>query len=142
MESGSAPAHVLVVANQTSAGPALLEAVRLRAQRSPARFTLVMPAATHGLDRVMDPEDADRDESQRRLDDALPLLSEAAGSKVEGQVGDASPLAAIEDAVNFGDYQEIIISTLPRKLSHWLKLDLPAKAAGLGLPVTHIEASH
>jgi hypothetical protein len=55
-------------------------------------------------------------------------------------VGDPEPLAAIQDAVNLHGYDEIIISTLPQRFSRWLRLDLPHKAAGLGLPVTTVTA--
>ena len=48
---------------------------------------------------------------------------------------------AIQDAVNLGEFDEIIISTLPLGISRWLKLDLVSKARGLGLPVTHVAAS-
>ena len=48
---------------------------------------------------------------------------------------------AIEDAIHLGDYDEIIISTLPPRLSRWLKLDLVSKSRDLGLPVTHVEDS-
>ena len=58
-----------------------------------------------------------------------------------GSVGDPEPLMAIEDAVNLGEYDEIIISTLPLGISRWLKLDLISKTRALGLPVTHVEAS-
>jgi hypothetical protein len=74
------------------------------------------------------------------LELALPLLAEAAGGKVEGIVGDHEPLAAIQDAVNLRGFDEIILSTLPARVSRWLKLDLPSKVTGLGLPVTHVEA--
>ena len=56
MES-SAPARVLVVAARTAATPALIEAVRERAARGPAKFTLLVPNPTHGLHSVVDPED-------------------------------------------------------------------------------------
>ena len=134
------PARVLIVANRTAAGEALVEAVRRRASQGPARFHLVVPAIPHGLHRVVDPEVAGREEGQARLDVALPLLSEAAGSEVTGHVGDADPLAAIHDAVALDGFDEIIVSTLPRRLSRWLRLDLPSKARGLGLPVVHVEA--
>ena len=49
---------------------------------------------------------------------------------------------AIHDAINLGHYDEIIISTLPLGISRWLKLDLVSKTRGLGLPVTHVEATN
>jgi hypothetical protein len=137
----SDPAHVLVVAHQTAATPGLLDAVRERAQRSPATFHLVVPQHARGMHKLVDPEDTGADEAQRVLDAALPKLSEAAGHEVTGSVGDAEPLSAIQDAVNLGDFDEIIISTLPLGISRWVKLDLVSKARGLGLPVTHIAAS-
>jgi hypothetical protein len=136
----SEPAHVLVVAHQTAATEKLALAVAERAQRGPAAFHLVVPQQPHGMHKVVDPQDEGEDEAQRVLNEALPKLSEAAGSEVTGSVGDAEPLMAIEDAVNLGNYDEIIVSTLPTKLSRWLKLDLVSKTKALGLPVTHVEA--
>ena len=66
------------------------------------------------------------------LDAALPKLCEAAGGEVTGSLGDAEPLMAIQDAVNLGRYDEIIISTLPLGVSRWLKLDLVSKARRSG----------
>jgi hypothetical protein len=137
----SDPAHVLVVAHQTAATPGLLDAIRGRAARGPATFHLVVPQQPHGIHKVVDPQDAGVDEAQRVLEAALPKLSEAAGHEVTGSVGDAEPLMAIHDAVNLGQYDEIIISTLPLGISRWLKLDLVSKARGIGLPVTHVEAA-
>jgi hypothetical protein len=137
----SEPANVLVVAHQTAATSGLLDAVRERSQRGPARYHLVVPRQPHGMHKVVDPQDAGVDEARRVLDLALPKLSQAAGQEVTGSIGDPEPLMAIQDAVNLGDYDEIIISTLPLGISRWLKLDLVSKARGLGLPVTHVEAS-
>ena len=55
-------------------------------------------------------------------------------------VGVPEPLAAIQDAINLHGFDEIIISMLPKRVSRWLRLDLPHKAAGLGLPVTTVTA--
>ena len=132
--------HVLVVANRTAATPALLDAVRSRAAEASARFTLLVPAVARGLHRAVDPEDQEVTEAEAALDLAIPLLEEAAGGAVDGMVGAPEPLAAIEDAVNAGDFDEIIISTLSTHVSRWLHLDLPRKAAGLGLPVTTVTA--
>ena len=136
----SDPARVLVVAHKTAATPPLLDAVKKRAQEGPARFTLLCPKAVHGLTRIADPEDAPDDEARDVMALALPLLEEAAGSKVEGLVGVASPIEAIQDAVNIHGFDEIIISTLPTRFSKWLHLDLPSKLNGLGLPVTTVTA--
>jgi hypothetical protein len=139
--SEATPARVLVVANRTAATPGLIAAVRERAQRSPAAFTLLIPNPAHGLHKVVDPEDQEQSEAEATLELALPLLEEAAGGHVEGMVGVSEPLAAIQDAINLHGFDELIISTLPTRVSRWLKLDLPSKAAGLGLPVTTITAT-
>jgi hypothetical protein len=132
---------VLVVAHQTAETDKLLAAVRERAQRGPAKFHLVVPRMPHGMHKVVDPQDAGEDDAQKVLAEAVPKLSEAAGSQVTGSLGDAEPLMAIQDAINLGQYDEIIISTLPPRVSRWLKLDLVSKTKALGLPVTHVEAS-
>ncbi|MGI8573720.1 MAG: hypothetical protein ACR2L9_14000 [Solirubrobacteraceae bacterium] len=136
----SDPASVLVVAHQTAATDGLLNAVRERAGRGAAKFHLVVPRQPHGMHKMVDPHEAGEDEAQGVLGEALPKLSAAAGHEVTGSVGDPEPLMAIEDAVNLGEYDEIIISTLPLGISRWLKLDLISKTRSLGLPVTHVEA--
>ena len=138
MESSEATTRVLVVAHKTAATQPLHDAVRERASRGPCTFTLLVPNAAHGLHKVVDPEDQGAGEAQGVIDEALPKLSEAAGTPVEGIVGDADPAAAVEDAVNLRGFDEIIISTLPTRLSRWLKLDLPSKISGTGLPVTTV----
>ncbi len=139
MES-SAPARVLVVAHRTAATPALLDAVRARAAAGPAIFTLLVPRAPRGLHRFVDPEDTDDAEAQEVLELALPLLEEAAGAPVEGKIGDPNPADAIQDAVNIDGYDEIIISTLPARVSKWLHINLPSKLTPLGLPITTVTA--
>jgi hypothetical protein len=138
MESSEAPKRVLVVAHKTAATQPLLDAVRKRAQRGPSRFTLLVPRATHGLHKVVDPEDQDAGETQGVIDHAVPLLSEASGTPVEALIGDADPGAAIQDAINLHGFDEVIISTLSPRVSRWLKLDLPSKVSGMGLPVTTV----
>jgi hypothetical protein len=134
------PAHVLVVAHQTAATDKLALAVAERAQRGPATFHLVVPRQPQGMHKLVDPQETGEDEAERVLKEALPKLSEAAGSEITGSIGDSEPLMAVEDAINLGDYDEIILSTLPKRLSRWLKLDLVSKTKALGLPVTHVEA--
>lgn len=141
MESSEKHPQVLVVAHKTAATQPLLDAVRERAQRGPATFTLLVPNAAHGLHKIVDPEDQGAGEAKAVIDHALPLLNEAAGSHVTGIVGDPDPVAAVHDAVNAHGFDEIIISTLPARVSRWLKLDLPSKLSGTGLPVTTVTPS-
>jgi hypothetical protein len=136
----SEPVRVLLVANRTATTEGLAEAVRARVRRGPATFHLVVPAHPHGMHKLVDPQEGDGGEAAQTLARALPVLGDAAGSPVTGHVGDAEPLMAIEDAVNRDRYDEIVISTLPRRVSQWLHFDLVSKARGLGLPVSHVEA--
>jgi hypothetical protein len=137
MESSN-PTRVLVVAHKTAATQPLLDAVRDRASRGPCIFTLLVPNATHGLHKVVDPEDQGASEAQAVLDQALPALSEAVGSNVRGMLGDPDPVAAVHDAINLQGFDEVIISTLSPRISRWLRLDLPSKVSGMGLPVTTV----
>jgi hypothetical protein len=139
MES-SDPVRVLVVAHKTAATPALIGAVRERAARGPCGFTLLVPNVTHGLHSLVDPQDQDTNEAEAVLELALPLLEEATGADVQGMIGDSEPLAAIQDALNLRGFDEVILSTLPARVSRWLKLDLPSKVSGLGVPVTTVTA--
>jgi hypothetical protein len=133
----SAP-RVLLVANRTATDEPLLDAVRRRARGGPVTFHLLVPATPQGLHRVVDPEVAGVAAAQRRLREALPVLSEAAGQPIDGHVGDANPLAAVQDALHLRGFDEIILSTLPWRVSRWMRVDLPSKVRALGLPVVHV----
>src|SRR3954452_24247085 len=134
MEASSS-ARILVVAHKTAATPALLAAVRRRAAQGPAAFHLLVPDPhPPGLHPHLS-------EGEQVLALALPLLSEAAGAPVEGTVWPRhDPMDAIEETLHDADYDEIILSTLPRAVSRWLHIDLPRRVAHLGLPVTTVVA--
>jgi hypothetical protein len=125
------PARVLVVAYRTAATPLLLNAVRARAARSPCAFTLLVPRPYW---------DPDTDEASATLELAIPLLEESAGHRVDGVIGDSDPFVAVRDAVTRIGVDEIIISTLPARVSHWLRRDLPRRVEQFGLPVTVVTA--
>ena len=134
----SATDRILVVAHETNATAPLLEAVRARAARGACAFTLLIPRSAHGLHRLVDAEDQETGEAQSALAEALPLLEQAAGAPVVGMVGDPTPLTAVEDAVNAHGFDEVILYTRPARLTRWLRLDLPSKMTGLGLPITTV----
>src|SRR3954453_2923061 len=120
-------ARILIVANRTAATPRLLAEVRERAARGPCRFTLLVPRPFW---------DPDTEEAAITLELALPLLDEAAGGHVEGVIGDTDPFVAVQGALQRTRFDEIIVSTLPTHVSHWLRMDLPARVRRLGVPVT------
>lgn len=137
-----ATARVLVVANQTAESDELLSALRARAVDSPpAEFTLLVPATPHGVAWAADMF-AGQADAERGLH-ALVERLRAEGLEVNGgKVGDPDALAAVQDETNATEYDEVIVSTLPRHLSKWLHLDLPRKVRhSTGLPVQHVEAS-
>jgi hypothetical protein len=127
----SVSARVLIVAHRTAATPLLRNAVRARARRSPCAFTLLVPRPYW---------DPDTDEAAATLELAIPLLEEAAGGHVDGIIGDSDPLVAVRDAVTRISIDEIIVSTLPVRISRWLRRDLTHRVEQFGLPVTVVTA--
>lgn len=142
MES-SVPKRVLIVEHHTPVTQALLDAVQERTRRGPCAFTLLIPNPAHGLHRVVDPQDQSASPASAEIDRELPALRQAAdGMPVDGMVGDSDPVAAVEDAINLRGFDEIIVSAPSPRLSRWLRLDLPSKISGMGLPVRTVEPSH
>ena len=134
-------ARILVVANRTAESPELLEALKKRAGEGACSFTLLVPSTPQGLAWAADihaGEGSAEDHRQAFVDE----LREEGLDVSDAKVGDADPLAAIQDECNFAEYDEIIVSTLPLKISKWLHIDLPHKAGhATGLPVTHVVGS-
>ena len=122
----SEQSRVLIVANRTSSTPRLIEAVRRRAEAGPCKFALLIPDVT------------DRKAADWTLETAQRLLRPAARGKVEGLVGGPDPFESVKEALQQGAFDEVIISTLPRRMSKWLRRDLIGRVEGLGLPVTAI----
>ena len=126
-------ARVLIVANRTAATPALIEAVRARAARGRCDFTLLVP-------QLIAEEAFGEDEARKTIELAIPLLEEAADDAVPAIVGTSDALLAVERVLVHEHYDEVIVSTLPERVSHWLKRDLPTRIERLGLPVTVVRA--
>lgn len=124
--------RILIVANRTAATPGLLNEVRERAGRGACRFTLLVPRPFY---------DPDTEEAAITLELALPLLEDAAGGRVEGLVGDTDPFVAVRQTLEGEPFDEVIVSTLPTRVSRWLHQDLPHRAEKLGLEVTLVTAT-
>ena len=141
MPPSTSTADVLVVAHETAATPALVEAVRERAGRGPARFHLLVPNVAEHAELTEHEREHRHADGERMLALALPLIQEAAGGEAEGSVSYRhDPMDAIEEALHDGDYHEIILSTLPHSVSRWLHVDLPHRVSHLGVPVTTVTA--
>jgi hypothetical protein len=129
----------LVVANQTLGGAALVARLRQCVAEGPCEFHVLVPANIH--EGWIADEDSDAALAHQRLDQALTQLR-GLGAEVSGEVGDVSPVDAINDVLRRSDFDEIILSTLPPGVSRWLRLDLPSRVErSVSIPVTHVVAT-
>jgi hypothetical protein len=149
--------QVLIVANQTVGSEALAEAVRTRMAAGPCQFVLLVPAtertdyssaatavagAEAGMVWSRRPAEAS-DPARNRLRGGLGWLHHLGAATAEGEVGDKDPMHAIRTSLQRKGrhFDEIIISTLPTRISRWLRMDLPQRAKReFGLPVTVVTA--
>ncbi|BFU46886.1 hypothetical protein [Krasilnikovia sp. MM14-A1004] len=143
----------LVVANQTLGGDELVQAIREVAAAGPSEFRLVVPAtpAHHlvqgfippmpvmgGPITLPAPPEEGHALAEARLQASLSRMA-AAGVPAGGEVGDPDPMRAVADVLAHRTFDEIIVSTLPDRLSRWMHQDLPRRLEHrFGLPVTRI----
>jgi hypothetical protein len=135
--TGDGRRRLLVVANETVAGRALREEVVRRAQGG-TDVLVVCPALNTQLRHWASDEDRARAVAQARLDESLAALAEA-GVEARGEVGDADPVQAIDDALRTFGADEIVVSTHPPGRSNWLEKGVIARARErYGCPLTHV----
>ena len=131
-----AASRVLVLANRTAGSAQLRHALLERRDRGPIAVTLLVPAA-------WEPQDPHGgvETGRRRVRAALADLRDT-GLDVQCRVGDADPVTALREEWDPDRYDEVIVSTLPGRVSRWLQIDLPRRAGRItGVPVTHVEAA-
>ena len=118
--------NVLVLANVTAASESLVQALVDLDARTPATFTLLVPAGSG------------REAAIATLEEALDRFT-AAGLIATGEVGDPDPMIAVQEAYDPRRYDEIVVSTLPLGSSKWLHAGMPERIGILtGAPVTHV----
>ena len=138
----------LVVANQTLGGEQLTAKLAACMDAGPCRFYLVVPVTnteasdrwfSGGLEGVLPGAyKIARVLAGGRLQHELARLREA-GAEADGEVVDPVPLDAIRKIAAREEVDEVIVSTLPRRLSRWTAMDLPARIRrATKLPVTHV----
>jgi hypothetical protein len=126
------PSNVLVVANKTVLGDELLERIRARAQSSPASFLIISPQGEGG---------GSYEDAEKRLLRAVTRLR-AQGLDVHGQISHPDPYTAVIQAMEDERVDEVIVSTLPRARSGWLRRDLVERLrSDAKVPVDHVEAN-
>jgi hypothetical protein len=136
----SAPGErrILVIANETVGGETLREEIRRRAEGYDERVRVICPTLLSRVRYIASDSDAARAKAQERLDHSLSSLREV-GVNCEGEVGEADPLQAIEDALRTFGADEIIISTHPEGRSLWLERGVvEAARARFDVPITHV----
>ncbi len=139
--------RILVVANKTLGSRDLLQSIQDRMAKGPCEFTLLVPAIPHAhrestmealtrritnmpvTDEARGAEEADYEHARGRVQFGIEQVRRLGATEVDGEVGDANPFKAVEDALSRRKYDEIILSTLPSGVGRWLSLDLPRKVS-------------
>jgi hypothetical protein len=131
--------RLLVVANETVGGRALLEEIRNRCKGRPAEILVVTPALAGSAAKLYSGEvDEAIAEAEKRREESVRAIR-ALGLDARGEVGDSDPNVAIEDALRAFPADELIISTHPPERSRWLERGVVEKARReVDLPITHV----
>lgn len=131
---------ILVVANRTADSPDLIAALRQKADRAATGFTLLVPAVPHGLAWAADMK-AGWSEAVGRAERAAARIREEGLELDEVIVGDPDPFAAVGDVLHAREFDEVVVSVLPMRVSRWLAVGLPARLRRtVDLPVTQVTA--
>ena len=127
-----------MIANETVGGERLREEIRSRSEGVDEHVFVVCPALNSPLRHWASDEDGARVQAQERLNTSLSRLRQA-GVDARGEIGDAEPLQAMEDALRLFGADEIIISTHPEGRSHWLEKGIvDAARERFAVPITHV----
>jgi hypothetical protein len=130
--------RLLVVANETVGGRALLEEIRRRCRGRECEILVITPAlvgsrAAHWASDV----DAAIEQARERMELSLAAIRDL-GLRADGKIGDSDPNVAIEDALRVFPADEIVVSTHPPDRSRWLERGVVERAREqIELPVTH-----
>jgi hypothetical protein len=147
-----APRRYLVIANQTLADRLAELGFGQRLEAGPSSFYMLVPNTDHGdpatriarsapIGAPVADATADHlhtEHAQHRLGQLLNDLHNL-GADADGDIGEADPIAAVDNLLATREFDEIILSTLPQHVSKWLRMDLPHRLhRHTGLPVTTI----
>jgi hypothetical protein len=128
-----------VVANETLTGEALRREIAHRMRGQQAEVHVVCPALNISkFKHWISDEDEARRQAQERLESVVTRL-ERESVQVRGDIGDADPMQAMEDALRLRPADEAIISTHPPGRSHWLEQGVVERARErFPIPISHV----
>lgn len=136
---GDGKHRLLVVANETVEGEALLEEIGQRCHNRNCEILVVTPAlaASRASHWASDIDEA-IELARQRMELSLIAIDQL-GLKARGEIGDSDPNVAIEDALRVFPADEIVISTHPPERSRWLEHGVVERARNeIDLPITHV----
>jgi hypothetical protein len=138
-QGGDGKFRLLVIANETVQGEALLNEIRDRCRDRRCEVMVVTPAlaasrASHWASDIDEAIELARQRMELSLIEIRQL-----GFRARGEIGDSDPNVAIEDALRVFSADEILISTHPPDRSRWLEHGVVDKAREqIDLPITHV----
>lgn len=144
-------ARIMVVANQTLGCPELEAALGPYLEVGPVEFVLVAPIVAMEGERQWDyppidryipsPEQIAHALAGARVELELARLRRL-GADAQGEVVDQDPVARVRELLGGSDFDAVVVCTLPTRLSHWLRVDLPGRLARAAtVPVLHVPGS-
>lgn len=134
-----AAGRVVLIANQTIGGEDLQDAVVSRIGTGRTTFHLLVPVANYfsraiaspaaiesGIPMVAtDQVDHERELGEQRLEAGLAWLDELGATATGEVILSGDTVERVRGLVDAGDIVEVVVSTLPSRLSKWLHQDLP-----------------
>lgn len=141
--------RVLIVANRTLGSDEVIAAARERVQAGATELWIVAPAtplrdATAAIGvisadlPVLAGSDPAYQQAEKRLHETRDRMA-SLGVPVGGEVGDADAFKAVGEVLKTRQFDEILVATLPKHVSHWLRADLPSRLHRKhNLPVTTV----
>jgi GABA permease len=132
--------RLLVIANETVGGSALLAEIGERCRGRRCEILVVTPAlAASRADHWASDIDEAIVLARQRMELSVIEIEQRLDLKARGEIGDSDPNVAIEDALRVFPADEIVISTHPPQTSRWLESGVVDRARDeIELPITHV----
>ena len=130
----------MILANEAIGDQALVREIVRHTQGRPAQARIVAPAIVKSpLDLAAGDVDDEITEARRRLEVSIAALAES-GIQATGDVGEADPVLALEDALRLFPADEVIVVAHPQDHATWLEQDVVERTRReVDIPITVIE---